>query len=169
MVQADGMQDYAIQKSTRKCHSSNRPLAPGERYVSAIVQSGKDLIRRDFSLERWTGPTAQTIGWWKTAVPQKKAAGPTLAPPIVLVDTLGALLETADQDELAFVLALLLVRRRILVENVSLEVPALDSTVQLDLKYPADDRTFLIPVQSIASERGSDLQKQLFSLLYSEE
>lgn len=163
------MQDYAIQKSTRKCHASNRPLAPGERYISAIVQSGKELIRRDFSLDRWSGPSEQTIGWWKTSVPQKKSAGPTLAPAIVLVDTLNALLETPGKEELAFVLALLLVRRRILVENTSLEDEEIDPSTTLDLKYPADDRTFLIPVLNIDPALAGDLQKQLSSLLYTEE
>lgn len=164
------MQDYAIQKSSRKCHSSNRPLAPGERYISSIVQSGKELIRRDFALDRWSGPSEQTVGWWKTSVPQKKSSGPSIAPPIVLVDTLVALLETPGKEELAFVLALLLVRRRVLVENTKLDDEDQASNLeQLDLRFPADDRNVLIPVLNIASDRASELQQQLSSLLYTEE
>ncbi len=173
------MQDYAIQKSSRKCHASARVLQPGERYISAIVQAGKDLLRRDFSLAHWSGPSDSTIGWWQTSVPPKKSSGPQLAPPIVLVDTLSALLETPGQDELAYLLSLLLVRRKILVDASSMDgsasAPFSDSPQQevdnnsLHLKFPTDDRTFYIPITEITPERSQEQQSKLLELLYTEE
>ncbi len=174
------MQDYAIQRSSRKCYASNRPLEPGERTISAIVQTGSELARRDYALDTWNEATANdsgsslidqtsVIGWWRTTIPQKKSSGPQLAPPIVLVDTLSALLDTPGQDPLAYLLALLLIRRRILVEDTGLASRDDEMMAQLDLRFPADERIFIVPVVTIPSDLASELQAKLADLLFTEE
>lgn len=167
------MQEYAIQRSSRKCYRNNRPLEPGERYISAIVQKGSELVRRDFGLDAWSGPDEGTIGWWKTSIPTKKNTGKTLAPPRVLVDTLDAMLETPGQEPIAYLLALLLVRRRILLEVDSFSSP-LDEAhsaepTHLELRFAADDRLLNVPIVPSSPEQSSELQAKLTELLYAEE
>jgi hypothetical protein len=167
------MQEYAIQRSSRKCYRNNRPLEPGERYISAIVQKGSELVRRDFGLDAWPGPDANTIGWWKTSIPTKKNAGKTLAPPRVLVDTLNAMLETPGQGSIAYLLALLLVRRRILIEVDSFSSPNVEAQIteptQLELRFASDDRLLNVPIVPSSPEQSSELQSKLTELLYAEE
>ncbi|AMV33154.1 hypothetical protein VN12_13595 [Pirellula sp. SH-Sr6A] len=167
------MQEYAIQRSSRKCYRNNRPLEPGERYISAIVQKGSELVRRDFGLDAWSGPDADTVGWWKTSIPSKKTTGKTLAPPRVLVDTLEALLDTAGQESLAYLLALLLVRRRVLIEVESFEAAMqesdLDEPTHMSLRFAADDRVLDVPIVPADREQSSVLQAKLAELLYAEE
>jgi hypothetical protein len=167
------MQEYAIQRSSRKCYRNNRPLEPGERYISAIVQKGSELVRRDFGLDAWSGPDEETVGWWKTSIPSNKAAGKTLAPPRVLVDTLEALLETPGQESLAYLLALLLIRRRILTElesfESSMQESDLDDPTHMELRFAADDRVLDVPIVPADQEQSSVLQAKLTELLYAEE
>lgn len=173
MLQANGMQEYAIQRSSRKCYRNNRPLEPGERYISAIVQKGSELVRRDFGLDAWSGPDAETIGWWKTSIPTKKNTGKTLAPPRVLVDTLEAMLETPGQGSIAYLLALLLIRRRILLEADSFSAPNEEAQsaepTHLELRFPADDRHLNVPIVPSSPEQSSEHQAKLTELLYAEE
>lgn len=178
------MQDYLIQRSSRKCHLSDRPLEPGERYISAIVQKGADLVRRDFSRENWTGANEDTIAWWVAKIPNKRVSPNQLAPVPVLLDTLSALLEKTEQGKLAYLLGLMLVRKRILQEDESeldnsnnredrasskgLSVVGAQDDY-LRLKSSSDDRQFWIPVPSISADESKALQAELIALLYSEE
>lgn len=182
------MQEYLIQRSSRRCHCLDRPLVPGERYFSAIVQRGSDLIRRDFSKEAWTGETADMIGWWVATIPPKKNAGLQLAPIPVLLDTLAALLDRPEKGPLAYILALLLMRKRILVENSSwdgmrvtenslqhsnstleAEETRAGSSSGIELRAPTDGRDFWIQQFEISAEESTILQDELTVLLYSEE
>jgi hypothetical protein len=160
------MQDYAIQRSSRRCYATDRPFAAGERYYSAILQKGSDLVRRDFASENWPGPNADMIGWWMTVVPQR-ANQIRIAPPHVLVDTLEALQEMPGKGQIAYLLALQLLRKRILIEQPSGFVEN-DATNVLSLRFAPDDREFTIPIVELEERDMESLQSQLQELLYSE-
>ncbi|MBX3422677.1 MAG: hypothetical protein KF752_14075 [Pirellulaceae bacterium] len=164
--------DYPTTKCTRRCHVSNRPLSAGEQYISMLVPSGDELTRVDVASEQWQGPSQQAVGWWKCRMPTTQAGHLRPAPAEVLLDVLSDLLTRPAQSQLAYLLALLLVRRRILIEQELLELsgPSTDDGSIWQLTHPVDGRQYQVPVALPPSgDQSHDLQEQLMKLLYTEE
>ena len=76
----------------------------------------------DIASSEWDGPQDEIIGWWRSHMPAADSRKLKPAPTGVLLDTLADLVDRAGKEELAFLLALLLVRRRVLVERETLDV-----------------------------------------------
>lgn len=92
------------------------------------------------------------------------------APVGVLLDTLTKLLEQPGAEALAYLLALLLCRRRVLIDEESLEsqVGKVESDMIWQLNYPPDGRQWTVPVAVPAPNVLEDLQSQLNSLLFTD-
>ncbi len=82
-----------------------------------IVADGDDVARVDIAASDWQGPNEAAIGWWRNKMPSAVARKLRPAPNAVLLDMLSDLLERPGKSELAYLLALLLVRRRVLQEE----------------------------------------------------
>ena len=160
------MQEFTIQRSSRKCHKGDRPFEPGERYYSAVLQRGSELIRQDFSKDHWQGPPDKTVGWWVSHMPAKRTGKLTLAPTLVLLDALEKLCEQPEEGDLAYLLAVLMIRRRLLVEQPS--DPTENEPTHLQLTYSANGREFLVPIHTPTSDRVESLHQKLIELLYCE-
>jgi hypothetical protein len=169
------MQDYSISRCSRKCAKSGRELEPGESYVSVILPHGDGVQRLDIAASEWTAPESEAVGWWRSRMPEAGARKLRAAPNGVLLDTLSQLVETPGSEGLAYLLALLLVRRRVLSEDSSVEITTstVDSAEIKDFRWdlicPADGRKWSVPVVEFSPSRLPDLQSQLNSLLFTEE
>lgn len=106
--------EYKVNRCSRRCYAEERPLRDGEAYVSVIVEQGEELTRRDYSAGAWTEPPEGTIGWWKGRMPEAGARKMVLAPDAVLIDLLRQMEDTPQQAPLRYLLALTLLRRRVL-------------------------------------------------------
>ncbi len=160
------MQEFTIQRSSRKCHKGDRPFNPGERYYSVVLQRGSELVRQDFSKENWQGPPDKTVGWWVGQMPAKRTGKLTLAPTIVLLDALEKLCDQPEDGDLAYLLAILLIRRRLLHEQPSDSFE--DEPMFLHLTYSPNGREFVVPVHKPTSDRVEQLHQKLIDLLYCE-
>lgn len=118
------MSGYELGRPTRRCAVSGRELSVGEPYVAALVDQDGSVrpLRMDFSLAAWSAeprPIAEDrlIGSWKTTV----HAHGDRPKPILDDETMLELFEaTADDPRragLRLVLALMLVRRRVLAHE----------------------------------------------------
>ncbi len=176
------MQDYTITKCTRRCALSGRPLEPDESFFSVIVPAGEDVTRVDIAASHWTGPSEGAIGWWRGKMPAAAAKKMRPAPTGVLLDTLTDLLQRPGKEPLAYLLALLLVRRRVLQEERSFleeeETPATatlgdseqpSSEKPWKLVCPADGRQWDVAVVDPASALSEALQAELKELLFTDE
>ncbi len=186
------MQDYSISKSTRRCAVSGRSLEPDESYFSMIVADGDEVARVDVAASDWRGPSEETIGWWRSKMPSATARKLRPAPNAVLLDTLSVLLERPNKSELAYLLALLLLRRRVLHEDPShshkeLELREAVSTddasgsrpvdSMLDaspeqpwkLVCPDDGREWIVSVAAPKAESRQALAAELQSLLFTDQ
>ena len=105
--------DFDIQKFTRRCARLDRELRPGEAFYSELVAEGDQVVRRDYAAEAWQGPAEPTIGWWKSEVPDPKSNRMQWAPSDVMLEYFTQLLEDTQKAETCYVLALLMIRRRI--------------------------------------------------------
>ncbi len=170
--------DFAFGKCSKKCWVSGQPLAPGEAYYSVVVPDGHDLQRRDISLAAWTGAPEGAIGWWRCRMPDATAKKLQPAPVGVLLDTLTELQQRPGSETLAYLLALLLCRRRVLVDSDAVESGSGDdadgelvgqSTSSLwTLTYPPDGREWAVPVAVPDPNLLENLQTQLHGLLFTE-
>jgi hypothetical protein len=153
--------DFKVNRCSRRCHALSRPLKDGEWYYSVVVESGDDLVRRDYSAEAWTGPPEGTVGWWKGRMPEAGTRKLVLAPDPVLIDLLRGLGDSPDRQPLRFLMALLLLRRRVVTE-----LETIDNTMRL--RVNADNSELEIVICKISTRQTEELQSALQDLLYCE-
>jgi hypothetical protein len=108
------MTAYQIQSLTRICQATQQPLRPGERFVSALVADGGQLVRHDYAADAWTGPPAGVVAYWTGRVPAEGQPRPPVVNDELLVECFDRLDGAADvsQQNFRYVLALLLMRRK---------------------------------------------------------
>lgn len=155
--------DFDVQRCSRRCAATGRELAPGEMCYSALEVQGAEVVRRDFASEAWNGPPESAFGWWKSRIPQPTAKKIKLAPNDVLLELFDQL-AGGEQQDLRYVLALLLVRRRVLRP----EGPAdgsQDDADKLTVYCPKRDTTYEVPAIMPSAERIDQIQQQLSELL----
>ena len=161
--------DFTIGKCTRKCAVTGEQMRPGEHYYSVVTGDGEAIVRQDISAAAWAGPPPKTIGWWRARMPDAVAKKLQPAPVGVLLDTLTELLERPGADALAYLLALLLCRRRVLIDEEADEPDGDPNASQVwNLVYPSDGRRWAVPVAVAAPDLLEDLQTQLNALLFTE-
>ena len=161
--------DFEVQRCTRRCAATDRPLEPGENCYSVLEVQGAEIVRQDFSREAWKGPPPEAFAWWKSRIPEPNAKKIKLAPNEVLLELFDHLAEQPDRTDMRYVLTLLLVRRRVLrQENSPAELPhqALGTDVETLVVYcPKRDATYEVPVVMPGDQRIDEIQQQLSELL----
>jgi hypothetical protein len=105
--------DFEVQRLTRRCAATDRPLEPGDECFSVLEVAGAEVIRKDYCRDAWSGPPERAFGWWKSRVPEPVAKKIKLAPNDVLLDLFDQLAYQPLQEDMRYVLTLLLVRRRV--------------------------------------------------------
>ena len=108
------MVDFEVQRCTRHCAKTEREFRPGETFVSVLMAEGAEVVRYDYSLEAWDQPPENAVGWWKSVMPEPNAKKVNWAPNDVMLHYFETLESDASKADVRYVLALLMVRRRIL-------------------------------------------------------
>ena len=157
--------DLKLHRPRGACAVSGRPFVPGELFYSALVRAGGDLDRLDVAAEAWTGPPDAALAWWRSAYPAADAAGQELAPVDVLLDVLEELEGRPDDAALRYLLALQLVRRRVLriVERPADAAPVEDLLVACRKR----DREYVVPVPAPAEASCPAVADRLTALIWS--
>lgn len=106
--------DLKLHRPRAACDATGKPFAPGEAFYSALVRGAAGLARVDRAAAAWNGPPPEALAWWRSTYPAAETAGPALAPVDVLLDVLEELDGKPDDAALRYLLALQLVRRRVL-------------------------------------------------------
>jgi hypothetical protein len=163
--------EFDVQKSTRTCAATGREIAAGETYYSVLVREGADVRRLDYAEQSWPGPPENSLGWWKSTMPDRDGAGKKkLAPSEVLLELFRELGDAPDRSDLRYVLTLLLIRRRLLrlEETVRDETSAPGTTAgeTMTLYCPRDEQTYHVAVVEPDERRVEEIQTYLAQLLY---
>lgn len=159
--------EFKVNRSTRQCHTLKRPLREGEWYFSVISESGDDYIRHDYSAEAWTGPPRDAIGWWKKRMPTTDQRKLVLAPPEVLIDLLRQMDQFPDKAKIRYLLALMLMRRRLVKPADSSDAnPVPEKTIRVEVI--ADGSTIDVATCEISRGESDLLRDDLNELLYCE-
>jgi hypothetical protein len=108
------MIDYQIQPSTRRCSVTGRELRPGERYYSVLLEEGGQFVRKDYSIEAWTGAPAEAFSFWMGRLPTPQGRRRPAIDDEMLMDCFQRLEGQPEPGRVRFryVVALLLMRRR---------------------------------------------------------
>jgi hypothetical protein len=158
--------DYDVQRFTRHCAVSGRELAAGETFYSVLISQGADLKRIDYATDAWPGPPEACIGWWKSQVPTRESKRAQMAPGELLLEFFAGLAEQADRQDVRYILALWLVRRRILrLDATELDADGVETLV---LHCPRDESTHRVRAAVPDASRAADIQAELSRLLYVE-
>lgn len=166
--------DFTIRSCSRKCSVSDRALEPGEAYYSLLVEEGNDVVRQDIAAEAWQGPPEEHLGWWRSRIAGSKSKKPKLAPSEVLISLLDHWSEEADKTETRYVLALLMIRRRMLREESTSFAAGLngedvsDDKHQLRLYCQQNEKKYEVAIVKPTTERVSEIQNYLSDLLFAD-
>ncbi len=109
--------DWEVAKATGRCAVTGRAFAEGEPYYAVLLQVPAGLERRDYSVESWTGPPEGSFCYWRARVPVREKKQTSMAVDHALLTHLFLRLEDQQSEmsqEFRFVLALLLMRKRLL-------------------------------------------------------
>ncbi len=155
--------EYEIERSAKSCTATGREFAPGETFYSALIAEGAELKRCDYSTEAWQGPPPGTVGWWKSQMPQQHARRAYWAPNDVLLNFFDELADQPDKQDMRFVLALLLVRRRVLRMEEKRRDEA--GPERLMLYCPRRDSQYEVSAVAPDPERVEQIQQVLAKLL----
>ncbi len=159
------MLDFEVQRSTRICCETQTVLQPGDVFYSALVTQGSQVVRRDYSAGAWTGPPAGTLGWWKSQVPDVHSRKTRWAPNDVILHYFEQLEFEPSQADLQYVLALLMIRRRIVrLEETQHDEQGREVFV---LYCPRNEREYRVTVACLEPARVEEIQRQLAELLFS--
>lgn len=159
--------DLKLHRPRGLCSLTGRAFTADELFYSALVRAADGLDRIDCSAEAWQGPPADTLAWWKSRYQAKESASAALAPPDVLLDVLEELDGRPDDAALRYLIALELVRRRVLriVDQTAPGDAAQPPTLMLTCRKR--DRDYSVPVATPREATATGVEERLHALLWS--
>jgi hypothetical protein len=160
------MLDFDVQRFTRRCARTDRELQPGDVFYSVLVAEGAEVVRRDYGVDAWEGPPPGAIGFWKSQVPDIHSRKMHWAPNDVILHYFEQLATEPDKADMRYVLALLMIRRRI----VRLEESGTDQQGQEHyvLYCPRNEREYRVAVETPTGPRIGQIQNELAELLFAD-
>jgi hypothetical protein len=156
--------DFEVQKFTRRCAATDRELRAGDSFYSVLIAQDGQVVRRDYAVDAWHGPPDGALGWWKSQVPDPRANRLYWAPHEVTLRYFQQLIEEPSRGDLCYVLALLMIRRRIFKLEAT-EVDA-DGTEVLVVYCPRIEAEYRIPVRHPDVQQVAAIQQELAALLF---
>lgn len=156
--------DFQIQKCSRRCRSTDAEFKPGDLFYSVLVEEDGELVRHDYANDAWSGPPHDSLGWWQSQMPDPTSTRVDWAPSDVMIHYFEQLAEDAARHDLRYVLALLMVRRRIVrLEDTE---AAKDGGAEMVLYCPKNEREYRVRVVHPAAERVTEIQQALAGMLF---
>ena len=160
------MPEFDFKRSSKRCSITDRTFAPGEKYISALMEVDDDLQRQDFCLEEWKEPPADCVGWWKAQVPEATEGRVFWAPDEVLLSYFDHLNESAEHGDVAYVMALLMVRKKLFSLEEFIDSPSGQRMVVLNRR---EKQTFEVDVFDLPPDRLAKIQNELEEKLFTDQ
>jgi len=182
------MQQFDVKRGSRKCCVTEQLFGPGVFFYSALIETSSGPIRNDYSCDAWkSSPWSQSenknkqtpeennstedqslIGWWKQRVPDLDSGKVYWAPDHVLIAWFESLYaqqnkKNADQKETAWVMALLLMQKRLLARQ--------NRETDGDILYLVNKKTnqeYELREPEIDANRVDAIQRELAEQLFSD-
>jgi hypothetical protein len=160
------MLDFEVQRCTRRCAKTDRELRPGEVFYSVLVPEQAQVVRYDYAEQTWEGPPDGAIGWWKSRMPEPHSNKLHWAPSDVMLHYFEELEGRPDRQDERYILALLLLRRRIARAE---ETDSDDAGRTVMVLYcPKKEKQYRVPVVMPTADRIREIQEGLARLLFAD-
>jgi hypothetical protein len=160
------MADFDFKRSSKRCSVTDRPFAPGEKYISALVEVDDDLQRQDFGLDEWNEPPEGCVGWWKSEVPEATEGRVFWAPDAVLLSYFDHLSQLPGHEDVTYVMALLMVRKKLFALEEFVDSDSGQRMVMLNRRAK---ETLEVDVIDLAPERLVEIQNELEEKLFTDQ
>lgn len=157
------MQDYEIRGFTRKCAATGEAIAPGSTVFTVVRPGVPEYVREDFSAIAWKGPPDDAIAWWKSIATESGQRKPRV-PSEIILEYFEQLEQDPSREEERFVLALLMIRRRIF----RLEGDVKDELGRdaMELFCHRNEKTYRVRVaMPRTKKREKEIESQILKLL----
>ncbi len=161
------MFEYDFKRFNRRCSKTDQEFKAGDVYYSVLIEENEQFVRLDISAAAWDGPPAAAIGWWRCQVAARNPNRVYWAPTAVLLDYFSKLSESLDKAELYYLMALVLLRKKLLQMVESRTVDS--SPGELVVHSLRGKRDFTVPVCEPAPERLRQLQEELCEQLFTDQ
>ncbi len=159
--------DYQIPRSSRRCSVTERELLAGETYYSVLLEEGPGEVRRlDYSRQAWQGAPENALGWWQARMPLPEENKTKLAPNDALMQVFDQLAHQPRQQEMRYVLSLLLLRRRVF--QFEDEATDQEGHVYMTLYCPRRDTTYEVLVVEPEDAQAEQIQQKIADLLFAD-
>lgn len=161
------MVEFDFRRSSRQCSITGQPIERGSEFYSVLVEQDEGTFARsDISAAAWQGPPENCIGWWRCRVPQLEKGRVYWAPNEVLLAVFQHAVSTPGQEDVAFVMALLLVRKRILQWKETITRGGQNFLRLHDAKQNQD---LEVAEVTLTSKRTTELQSELAEKLFTDQ
>ena len=158
------MLDFDVQRCTRRCAASDRELKPGEVFYSVLLSEGAEIVRCDYAAEAWKGAPDNAVGWWKSQMPDPQANKMHWAPNEVMLHYFEQLANEPEKEDTRYVLALLMLRRRLMrLEETQRDEQGQETLV---LYCPKKETEYRIATSDPDAARVERIQEELAKLLF---
>lgn len=121
--------EYQISKLTGRCRSCNQELPVGGEFVATVHETPQELLREDWCLPCWqarpAGGNGDVIAEWRARVPARQEKKKLFVDDEVLVQFFQRLADSQEPERVCFrfVLALVLMRKKILIYDRLVKLP----------------------------------------------
>ena len=158
---------FDVKRGGRKCSLTEQPFQPGEIFFSALIETDTGAQRKDYSKVAWEdaelADSDDTIGWWKQRVPELDNGKVYWAPDAVLLAYFDSL-QTPEHSETAWVMALLLIQKRLLARERD---HGSDESVHI-FNCKRNGQSYELREPDIDPEKIADIQNHLAANLFSD-
>lgn len=160
------MLDFEVQRSARRCCRTDRELKPGETFYTVLTVQGAQVIRHDYSAESWTEAPADVLAWWKSRVPDAMNKKPQWAPNDAMLHYFEQLAGDPQKQDVRYILALLMIRRRILrLEETERLTNGQD---QLVLFCARNETEYRVAANMPGEARIAEIQQEIAHVLFAD-
>jgi len=160
------MFDIEYKRCTRQCAATGRELSAGETIYSALVQEGGQIVRLDYAEDQWQGAPEGTLSFWRSSIPDANTAKQHWAPNDVMLHYFEQLAENQQQQDVRYVLGLLMIRRRILRHEDT--EPDQSGNETMVLHCPRNEKDYRLTVVHPDQSRVEQIQEELAKFLQSD-
>jgi len=161
--------DYEIPRSSKKCAVTEEEFSPGDRYFSVLIEEEEEILRFDYSRKVWNDQPEvrpeDSLAWWATRMPAQTSTGASWAPGEVMLTLFEKWQADPTQEDAVYVLALLLVQRRVF--RFSDEPSEYDQYGRELLSFfsPKNEQTYQVVVVEPTEERNEELENQIMGMV----
>jgi len=158
-------QEWQVQSPTGQCAITGRPFAEGESFYAVLFEDGESFRRVDCGVEAWQGPPPGCFCYFKTRLPEKEKKKRVFADDEVLIDFFQRLAGETEpaRVQFRFVLALVLMRKRLLRFDKSVQV---EQGEAWEMTLMRDRSTQVVLYPSLSEDQIENVTRQLGAILH---